>query len=117
MRKGSRAIVVNDVAYRWRANGNDGSIDVTIWPDNQPGPAIETRFHYGETVSPLGPGHWISNGDQVVITNRIIKRVIGYAVESHGYDPTTQAPAVGLRWIEDFIEMDDVIRATDTKQP
>lgn len=116
MRKGSRAITVSDVDYRWRATGNDGSIDVTIWPETQRGPTIETCFNYSETLSPAGSGHWTSNGDQIVITNRIIERVIKYATETHNYDPTTQAPVLSLRWIEDFIRMDDAIRATDNQQ-
>ena len=85
-------------------------------PDQEQGPVIETQFSYGESVSPLRPGLWRSNGDQIVITNRIVKRVIAHAMDSHGYDPCTRSPVVTIKWIEDFIQMDDVVCATDPDQ-
>jgi hypothetical protein len=47
--KNSRKIVVNDVEYRWRARGDDGYIALIIWPSNNVGSAITSRFLYHQT--------------------------------------------------------------------
>ncbi len=110
-RKGSRGIKVDGVAYRWRATGSDMTVELAIWPDSGSGRSVHTRFSYGETVSPKGPGRWVSNGDQIVITTRIVERVIRYAISKHGYATTLDGPALELPFIEFEIDMDGVIRA------
>lgn len=116
MKKNSRNITVRDVPYRWRATGTDGGIDVTIWPSEAPGPTIETNFHYGTYFSrknatadgvPLNAPF----DCQVIITNRIIKRVIDYAIDSHNYDPECRGKVLSLRWIEHFVDTSDAERA------
>lgn len=114
MKKSSRAINVDGVAYRWRARGTDWDIAVTIWPEVELGPAIETNFNYDASRSPIempdGSHGSIPNDDHVIITNRIVRRVIVHAKETHNYDPLNRGPALQLRWIESFIDMSDAIR-------
>jgi hypothetical protein len=99
--KGSHRIVVNGVEYRWRAKGDDGCIGIGIWPSNNIGPYIGCAIGYHET----------SAEGQIVVTNRIIRRVIEFAIARHGYDPHTNNPMLGLVSLEDVIRWDDAVRA------
>ncbi len=111
--KGARNIVVGGVKYHWRATGNDGGISVTVWPQVLPGPLITCRFGYDQTAEPTGGGcHSLTN--QVVITSRVVQRVIEYAVAERGYDPHTRAKQLNLGALgamEGKIEMEDAVRA------
>ena len=110
----NRRIEVRSVEYRWSATGDDGFISLTVKPTNRIGPVIEVAFSYGETWLPRGEGVWTSAGDQIVITSRIVKRVIEHAIDDHGYDPLIKGKLIRIYGIEDEIDMSDVIRATDT---
>lgn len=110
--KTARNIVVNDVGYHWRATGNDGYISVTIWPSSNLGPAILCNFDYQESWIPSGEGQYSSAGNQIVITNRIVRRVIDLAVTKYGYDPSGRGKELNLRRSDGLIELDDAIRAT-----
>ncbi len=109
--KGARNIVVGGVKYHWRATGNDGGISVTVWPQVLPGPLITCGFGYDQTAVPTGGGCY-SLTNQVVITNRIVQRVIEYAVAEQGYDPHTKAKQLNLGVMEGKIEMADAVRAS-----
>lgn len=85
--KGSHRIVVCGVEYRWRATGNDGHISIGIWPSNNVGPYIQGNLGYHETWIDNGDGSWSSMGNQIVITSRIIRRIIEHAIAAHGFDP------------------------------
>ena len=110
--KGSRRIVVQGVEYRWRATGNDGYITVGIWPSNNIGACIHGNFRYHET--------WIDNGDrsrssakdQIVITNRIIRRIMEYAITQHSYDPNTKGNELILKNLDNTIPWEDAVRAS-----
>lgn len=112
--KNSRRIKVNDVDYRWRASGNDGYITFTIWPSNEIGPTIQGSFKYHETWVPAGEGRWSSAGDQIVITNRIVRRVIEFAVTNHAYNPLEKGQMLSLYRMDDQIVISDAVRATDS---
>lgn len=111
--KGSHRIVVQDVEYRWRATGNDGFISIGIWPSNNVGPYIMGNLGYHETWVNTGKGSWSSAGDQIVITNRIIRRIIQNAILQHGYDPKVKGPVLKLYVLDDVIRWDDAVRACD----
>jgi hypothetical protein len=116
--KNSKRIRVNGVDYRWRATGNDGWISVTIWPVNGIGPAIACQFGYHETFEPNrplptgGPECWISHGDQIVITNRLVRRVILHAVSAESYLPTEPGRQLNLQDIESKVPWEDAVRAS-----
>jgi len=111
----SRNIVVNTVHYRWRATGNDGYISFTIWPDSDSGPTITGNLSYGETVGPPqenGNGLiYHSLGNQIVITNRIIRKIILVCISKHSYNPSAKGKELTLRKADALIDMSDAIRA------
>jgi len=111
-RKNSRKIVVAGVEYRWRATGNDGYISIGIWPTNNLGPYIHGNLRYHETLIENGDGSWSSAGDQIVITNRIIRRIIEQAIVIHGYDPQSRGKELNLRVLDDVVKWDDAVRGS-----
>lgn len=110
--KGSRRIVVRGAEYRWRATGDDGSIVVGIWPVNNIGPYIHGNFKYHETWVETGDGSWSSAKDQILITARIVRRMVEYAIAEHHYDPHVKGAELNLRILDDVIPWDDAIRAS-----
>ena len=111
--KSSKRIVVRDVEYRWRATGNDGFISVTIWPVTDTGPQIVCRFGYHETMVPVDRNRYVLNGDQVIVTNRIVRRIIEYAIDRENYIPDQQGPQLTVYAIEDKIDWSGAVRASD----
>lgn len=111
--KGSKRIAVRGVEYRWRATGNDGFISVTIWPSNSFGPQIACRFGYHETTVPVDSNRYVLNGDQLIVTNRIVRRIIEYAIDRESYTPDQPGTQLTIFAIEDKIEWSDVVRASD----
>ncbi len=104
---------MNDTEYRWRATGNDGYISIGIWPANSTGPYICGNLRYDETW--IGPenGPWTSARDQIVITSRIIRRIIEHAISQHGYDPNVRGAKLRLRNLDHTIQWEDAVRASD----
>jgi hypothetical protein len=100
--KGSRRIVVNGVEYRWRATGDDGYITVGIWPANNIGAYIRGTLRYHEEA-----------GDQIVVTNRIVRRVIEHAITQRGYHPAVKGKQRNLMNLDDAIAWGDAVRASD----
>jgi hypothetical protein len=109
---GSRRIVVGDVEYRWRATGNDGYISIGIWPANNTGAYIQGNLDYHETWTDNGNGIWSSAGNQIVITNRIIRRIIHHAIVAHGYAPQVWGKELNLRILDDVVKWDDAVRSS-----
>ncbi|BBM84593.1 hypothetical protein [Candidatus Uabimicrobium amorphum] len=109
-KKNSRKIVVDDIEYRWRAKGGPGSISVGIWPANDIGPYMMAIFGYDETFVRRPDGYITSNGDQIVITNKIVKRVIDCARQKYGYDPNTKGKQLCLSG--DEVEWRDAVRSS-----
>ncbi len=109
---GSRRIVVREVEYRWRASGDDGYISIGVWPANNTGPYIKCNLHYDETWIDNGNGSWSSAGNQIVITNRIIRRIIDHAAGVHGYDPQVRGKELNLRALDDVVTWGDAVRGT-----
>lgn len=110
--KRSRRIVVDGAEYRWRGTGNDGWISIGIWPANNIGPFIYGQFGYHETWIDIGDGSLSSARDQLVITNRIIRRIIEYAKSAWGYDPDMPGKELRLNSLEDVVQWEDAIRGT-----
>lgn len=108
--KGSRKIVVRAVEYRWRATGDDGYLSIGIWPTNNTGPYIQGNLRYHETWIDNGDGSRSSAGTQIVITNRIIRRIIEHAIAVHGYDPQVRGKELNLRVLDDAVKWDDAVR-------
>src|SRR5438876_9564878 len=108
--KGSRRIVVRDVEYRWRATGHDGYISIGIWPTNNIGPFIKGNLRYHETWIDIGDGSWSSAGNQIVVTNRIIQRIIEHATAACGYDPQVRGKELNLMVLDDVVKWEDAIR-------
>ena len=67
-------------------------------------------YHQEVTVSFSG-GHTLS--DQLVVTNRLVKRMIEYAIDELNYNPTIKAKDYNLMRIEEKIEWQDAERAND----
>ncbi len=109
--KGSHRIVVNDVEYRWRASGNDGYIAIGIWPSNNIGSYICGNLKYHETWIDTLNGSYCSAGDQIVVTNRVVRRIIEHAIAIHNYDPNTKCDQLNLRLLDSVIRWDDAVRA------
>src|SRR5262245_17760400 len=87
-RSQKRHIIVNDVAYRWVALGRDGYIEVVIWPADpvsHPSGKISGTFEYHHVRVPDESGGWRLQ-HQIVITNRIIRRILLHAIACR-YDP------------------------------
>jgi hypothetical protein len=108
--KGSRRIVVGGVEYRWRATGDDGYITIGIWPTNNVGPFIKGNLRYHETWIDNGDGSWSSAGNQIVITNRIIRRIIERAIAVCDYDPQERGKELNLKVLDDVVEWGDAVR-------
>jgi hypothetical protein len=107
--KGRHRITVNGVEYRWRATGNDGWISIGIWPTNNTGAFINGTFRYHSR-----PGE---QGDrpvdtQIIITNRITKRIIELAMTKYDYDPGVKASQLNLGPLDEVIKWDDAVRGT-----
>lgn len=109
-KKDARNIVVNDVKYRWRATGNDGGIGLVVWPEDLPGPPIACSIDYDHTLVPIS-STVTALTRQLVVTNRIVRRVIEYAVQVHAYDPRTKGKQLNLRDVDQVIDVSDAVRS------
>ena len=110
--KGSHRIVVRNSKYRWRATGNDGYISIGIWPTNNIGPFICGHLRYHETWIANGNGSLSSALNQIVVTNRLIRRIIEHAITKHRYDPQAKGKELNLTVLDEVIKWDDAVRAT-----
>ena len=110
--KGSRRIVVQNAEYRWRATGNDGYITIGIWPTNNVGAFIYANLGYHSIMASNCDGS-SSAVDQIVITSRIIRRIIEYTIVEHRYDPNAAGKELHLRAIDEIIKWDDAVRTSD----
>jgi hypothetical protein len=104
--------VVRGIEYRWRAKGDDGYISIGICPTNNIGPYIRGNLRYHETWIDKGDGIRSSAGNQIVVTNRIIRRIIEHATATCGYDPQVQGKELNLRVLDDVIKWDDAVRGS-----
>ena len=109
--KGSHRIVIQGVEYRWVAQGNDDTISIGIWPANNIGPAIRGRLRYHETDVGKGKAPTLPQQlGQIVVTNRIIRRIIEHAISEHQYDPSVKGEELYLGLLDDLIHWDDAVR-------
>jgi len=110
--KQTRHITVNDVAYSWRASGNDGYISLTIWPNTSDGPAIATNFSYHENLVRRADSCSSFPTRQIVITNRIVRRVILLAISQFEYNSSIKGQLVHIPRVDQLIDIGDAIRAS-----
>ena len=104
--KGSRKIVVEGVKFRWRATGTDYDISICLWPKENEQSRVHGRFGYQQRHVPVGNGYRLCN--QLVVTNRLIRRIVlHYGVDAlRTGDIQIQAGA-----LDTFIDTHDAIRA------
>ncbi|MEK7486146.1 MAG: hypothetical protein AABZ60_17625, partial [Planctomycetota bacterium] len=109
-RKKARNIVVDDIAFHWKASGNDGYISISIWP--KIGECIITAtLPYYETRQNNGDGTY-SLKNQIVITNRMVRKIIKFAQENYSFKPSFKGE-IRLKSLDGLILLDDAIRATE----
>ena len=113
--KGTHVIAVAGAEYRWRAKGNDECISIGIWPANDVGPYIGGRFCYHNRWIDNGDGTSTSSGDQLVVTSRLVKRIIEHALSKCGYNPKLKGKQLDLGPLEDIIKLDDGVRASNPR--
>jgi hypothetical protein len=94
--KNTRRIEVAETVYRWRATGQDGFISVCIWPENGIGALISGSVGYHRDANPYG--------DQLVVTNRLVKQIIEYVISQLNYNPNLKAKTYNLMQLEDKID-------------
>lgn len=107
---GARNIVVNEVKYRWRATGNDNFISLVVWPEALPGPTIVCVFDYDQTLVPRTDGG-SSLTRQVVLTNRIVRRVIEHALQRFAYDAQRKGEQLDLGHMSTVLDLSDARRS------
>lgn len=110
-KKQNRHITVNDVAYSWRAKGNDGFIGLTVWPFELEGPVICATFGYHERSVLDDGGVNRAEEGHMIITNRLVRRVILHAIERFAYNPARKGKLVQIQHVDREINIDDAIRA------
>lgn len=113
--KKNRRITVAGIEYLWRASGDSGYISVSVWPASLPHRGLWGTLRYDETRTPfeLPSGtKGYSSSQQLVVTPKIIRRIIEYAVERHDFDPAVKAPQLKLFDLDPHIDTSDVERAS-----
>lgn len=111
--KGSRKIVVGGVEFRWRATGHDDGISITIWPRHNDVSIILARIGYHSTPVPNALGGY-SVVDHLVVTNRLIRRIILH----YGVDfMLVSTKKIDVGHLEEIAGIGDVVRAGDGSLP
>ncbi len=105
--KGSRRIEVDGTEFRWRATGNDGWISVVVWPTRNDRTRLVGSVGYHHVAQEVAEGHHTLH-NQIVVTNRIIRRLILHYGVKELLEADRQIDAGRL---EEIIEIDDAIRA------
>ena len=99
---GARNIAVDGGAYHWRARGVHNGVSLVVWPAGQSGPMLTACFE-----DDAGVGR-----EQVVVTARLVRRVINLARSKHGYDPNGDAQGTfNLPRVTTLVQTADAIRA------
>lgn len=109
--------MVSDVEYRWWATGHDGCIGVDIRPANNLGTYISGTLLYHEGGVHNEAGNWSPEARQIVVTNRIVRRIIEHAITSFGYVPEAVVTKLRLAGLDDVVEWRDEVRAVRRDSP
>ena len=107
--KGTHRIEVRGTIYRWRAIGEDYSISVVIWPSHNDTHEIRCGFGYHECRTDADGV--VESVPQLIVTNRLVRRVLEYALDQLKYDPDTTADDIAIIDVEDQIDWSDAVRA------
>ena len=62
---------------------------------------------------PVDRNRYVLNGDQVIVTNRIVRRIVEYSIDRENYIPDQQGPQLTVYAIEDKIDWSGAVRASD----
>ena len=109
-KKDTHRIEVRGAVYRWRAIGADYGISVVIWPSHNDTHEIRCGFDYHE--SDTDADGVAKSVPQLIVTNRLIRRVLEYALDKSNYDPDTTTKNLFIKDIEELIDWTDAVRAT-----
>lgn len=104
--KGARGIVVNDVAYRWRTKFTDDGLSLSVWPDGG-GTMVICRFGLAAVATHMPNGD-TNYAQFLVVTPRIVQRVVEHALKHAAYDPMKNEPTVAISPSD--IELSDAVR-------
>ncbi|MEM9402384.1 MAG: hypothetical protein AAGA44_07855 [Pseudomonadota bacterium] len=105
--KGSRRIEVEGTEFRWRATGNDGWISIVVWPTENDRTRLVGSIGYHQEAKRVADGHYTLH-NQIVVTNRLIRRLILH----FGVTPLLEASRqIDAGKLEDIIDFDDAVRA------
>jgi hypothetical protein len=66
---------------------------------------------YHETWMDNADGGRSSNGDQIVVTNRLIRRIIDHAIIDRQYKSDEKGKELHLRLTDEIINASDAVRA------
>jgi hypothetical protein len=99
--KGARHIAVDGVAYRWRVRDIGICVALTVWPAAPSGPMLTAWFDHDASLG----------REQLIVTNRLVRRVIELAVVEHRYDAQDPRTAVNLPHVNVRIDTTATIRA------
>ena len=109
--KGARSITVNDVPYRGRASSQDDFVAATVRPHGSCGRTVTARLYDGgyDGENPAGRNH--QSPRTLVVTNRLVRRIIELARSAHNYVPSSRGSPVALGDVGGRIELGDAIVA------
>ncbi len=110
-RKGARHITVDDVTYCWRASSLDDFISIASWPEDAGRPTLTARLHDGRVEGENPPGRNHQSARTLVMTNRIVRRLLKLAGSAHGHDPSVNGSSVHPDHVEMMIDVADAIVA------
>lgn len=110
----SRKITIEGIEFRWRASGNDGSITVIIWPVNRDTVRLIGNFEYHHEFikHPDESGCYKRIKGQIIITNRVIKKIIDHVTIGEIMNYKGQ---IDLGHLENIYDINNALRETINK--
>ncbi len=97
--KNTRRIEVDEIVYRWKLTNQKDRFCLSVWPENGVGAPIRGILGHNRQSNYLG--------DRIVITNRIIKRIVEYAITELKYNPMIKAKEYDLNQLDEKIKWQD----------
>jgi hypothetical protein len=97
--KNTRRIEVEATVYRWRLTNQQDRFSLSVWPENGVGAPIRGLLGHNRESNYLG--------DKILITNRIIKRIIEYAITELKYNPLIKAKEYDLKQLDAKVKWQD----------
>jgi len=88
-KKGSRRIQVGENHYRWVANGNDNTINVTVQLEQGKGQKLVAYFNYRNLWTPKGDSSFARKFQGRSVTPKSIELIMEWALKN-GWEPGAQ---------------------------